>query len=562
MYTALIFISCFAVTFLHSGKAQAALYTDVSYQHWAYADIEFIAKHGVIRGFANGTFVPGADISRKDAAVMMTRALDLVNFEGEPIPLDDMHPTSPNFKEVMIALENDWLTLNENNFEPDAPLTRDEMSRMLAIAYSYEGKNTSKFTDIPQGNPYYPYIDAIAMYGVTTGYTDGTFRPKEKVTRAQFSAFISRVYQKPLAYEVKNAGQTVAVVQSVEAALEEVAYYDEGTIHPQSNKFVDYAQTIATADQTNLNSGVLIYNGVNEKNSFTPEFFNHYMKYTAADGSKKNMFDTFVFLGLRYNESANMFVDGEVNQSDYSDWDNYLKRTFSSTGAVYNLNQSAEQNDRVVDVYVAIPYPKRNGEIFTLDGRVQANNVYNRYDMVNWYITNVMTEFNRGRYKNLNFKGFYWLSETVRTVDDEVIISSISSVLENENKFFIYSPHATSTNFYKWQDYGFDAAFLQPNAFRTSTPNKEERLHRAFLNAQIYGTGITMEIDSYGAGHVDRGEGVEAFNMYMDFAKRYGLNEKGMMFYQGTNMVERMATIDHPVYKRWYEQLTSTFFNK
>ncbi|WP_186667811.1 DUF4855 domain-containing protein [Sporosarcina sp. BP05] len=564
---ALIFAMSFGfVLVLATGTALAATYKDVSHEYWAYEDIQFIAKHEVIRGFSDGSFKPGLAISRKDAAVMMGRAIDLADLESQPKPLKDMQPTSPNYQEVMIAIERGWLTLEEDNFNPDAPLTRDEMSRMIATAYSYEGKGLSSFKDVSNNDEYYPFIDAIAFQNVTTGYNDGTFRPNEVVTRAQFSAFLARVYQKPIAYEVKSAGQTVAIVSSVEDALDEVNYYEDGTIHPQSNKFVEYAQTIATDDKTNLNSGVLIYNGYNEVYSgfkkvddFTPQFFNPYMK-SKVDGADQEMFDTFVVLGLRYNEAGNQFVDVPTNDANYSDWDTYVKRTFANEGALNNLNESAKFNNRVVDVYVAIPYPKRNGDIIMLDGQEQPNTVYSRYDLASWYITNVLNGFKQADYKNLNFKGFYWLSETVRTVEDEVLISSLSSLMTKHEKFFIYSPHATSTNFHKWKDYGFDAAFLQPNAFRTSVLNKEERLHRAFLNAQIYGTGITIEIDSYGAGHVEEGRGVEEFKLYMNFAKRYGLDEKGMMFYQGTNMVERMATIDHPVYKSWYEQLTNTFF--
>lgn len=551
----------FTIVYLPSA-ANAATFKDVSYKYWAYDDINFITKHHVIRGYSDGYFRPGFEIKRKDAAVMMTRALDLVEPEGEQIELLDMNPNSPGYKEVIIALENDWLSLEEGNFNPSEPLTRDEMSKMLATAYSYEGQEKSTFTDVELDSEYYAYIDAIAFYGVTTGYNDKTFRPEEVVTRAQFSAFISRIYQKPVAYEVKSKGETVSVVPSVEKAIEEVALYEDGTIHPQSNKFVQYAQTIAAEDKTNLNSGVLIYNGHNEVKSFTPEFFNHYMTSTSkVDGTVHDMFDTFVILGLRYNKENHMFVDGPTNNANYTDWNNYIGRTFSSDGALVNLNESASANNRTVDVYVSIPYPKRVGDIVTLDGRELSNNVYSRYDLSKWYVEKVLNEFKKSNYSNLNFKGFYWLSETVRTVDDEIIISSISSLLKKHNKYFIYSPHATSTNFHKWRNYGFDAAFLQPNAFRASIKNKEERLHRAFLNAQIYGTGITMEIDSYGTvGQAV--EGVEAFDLYMDFAKRYGVDEKGMMFYQDINMVERMATFDHPIYKRWYEQLNETFFWK
>lgn len=556
------FAAFFYILVLNTGTAQAATYKDVTYEYWAYEDIQFISKHGVIKGFSDGEFKPGLGISRKNAAVMMTRALDLDEFKKTPVKLLDMKPTSPNYKEVMIALEKDWLSREDGKFNPNSPLTRDEMSKMLATAYAYEGRGRSLFTDVPADGAYYPYIDAIAFYDITTGYTDKTFRPKEIVTRAQFSAFLSRVYQKPIAYEVKSDSHTVAVVPSVEDALDVVANYEDGTIHPQSNKFVEYAQTIATADKTNLNSGVLIYNDVNEKKPFTPAFFNPYLSYRAEDGTMRDMFDTFIILGLRYNNNANQFTDTPLNHANYVDWEKYVNRTFSTEGVLQNLNTSARTNNRKVDVYVAIPYPKKKEPIITLDGDELANTVYSRYDLAKWYITEVLNKFDKADYANLNLKGFYWLSETVRTDEDGLLISSISGLLKGQDKFFIYSPHATSTNFYKWKDYGFDAAFLQPNAFRTSVPGKAERLHRAFLNAQIYGTGITMEIDSYGMGHVEEGRGVDEFTLYMDFAKRYGLDEKGMMFYQATNMVERMATIDHPVYKQWYEQLTSTFFNK
>src|SRR5690606_31287915 len=122
----------------------------------------------------------------------------------------------------------------------------------------------SSFVDVPYENPYYRFIDAIANEEVTTGYNDGTFRPEETVTRGQFSAFMYRVYQKPVAYEVRNGGELIAIIPNVDDAIELALYYPEGTVHPQSNKFVHYPQSIATADKTNLNSGVLIYNGFKE----------------------------------------------------------------------------------------------------------------------------------------------------------------------------------------------------------------------------------------------------------------------------------------------------------
>ncbi|MBD7909285.1 DUF4855 domain-containing protein [Sporosarcina gallistercoris] len=559
----LFMVSAVFSVFLFSNAklTQAALFKDVPHTYWAYEDIGFISSHGVVNGYTDGTFRAGEGITRKDAAIMMTRALDAPSVIRATVEVEDINPNSPGYSQIMTAVEKDWLSLYDNKFEPYALLTRDEMSKMIATAYDYKGKGRSLFSDVPETNVYYPYVDAIAYHEVTTGYKDGTFRPDVFVTRAQFSAFVARVYSKPVSYEVKSQGEVVATETSVEDALKIVDSYPKGTIHPKSNKFVEYAQTIGSSDKTGLNSGVLIYNGVKEKETFTPEFFNHYLTSDIGDGIRREMFDTFVILGLRYNTEGNMFTDSTSNHANYEDWQNYLDRTFSPDGAIHNLDSAARTNGRVVDAYISIPYPKRNESIISLDGKDLGTGLYPRYDLASWYVKETLKRFEREGYNNVKLKGFYWVSETVRTSEDEIIISSISSMLKPHKKYFIYSPHALSTNFHKWREYGFDGAFLQPNAFRTSIKDKENRLHQAFLNAQIYGTGITIEIDSYGLGQVASNEGVEAFNLYMDFAKRYGLDEKGMMFYQGVNMVERMNTIEHPVYKQWYNQLNTTFFN-
>lgn len=48
------------------------------------------------------------------------------------------------------------------------------------------------FTDVTPVNPFLPYIDQIAIAGITTGYPDGTFRPTAPVTREAMAAFLYR----------------------------------------------------------------------------------------------------------------------------------------------------------------------------------------------------------------------------------------------------------------------------------------------------------------------------------------------------------------------------------
>jgi hypothetical protein len=48
------------------------------------------------------------------------------------------------------------------------------------------------FSDVPESHIFYDYITGMCELGITTGYSDGTFRPGNNVTRGQMSAFIMR----------------------------------------------------------------------------------------------------------------------------------------------------------------------------------------------------------------------------------------------------------------------------------------------------------------------------------------------------------------------------------
>jgi hypothetical protein len=48
------------------------------------------------------------------------------------------------------------------------------------------------FSDVPESHNFYDYITGMCELGITTGYSDGTFRPGNNVTRGQMSAFVMR----------------------------------------------------------------------------------------------------------------------------------------------------------------------------------------------------------------------------------------------------------------------------------------------------------------------------------------------------------------------------------
>ena len=80
---------------------------------------------------------------------------------------------------------------------PDQPVTRAQMAKFLILALDEEGASTSgpsRFTDVPDDSWYRPYVERLAELEITVGYADGTFRPKEPVTRAQMALFLTRAF--------------------------------------------------------------------------------------------------------------------------------------------------------------------------------------------------------------------------------------------------------------------------------------------------------------------------------------------------------------------------------
>ena len=46
------------------------------------------------------------------------------------------------------------------------------------------------FSDVPESHPYHIQIETLSQLGIIAGYSDGTFRPSEPVTRQQFAKMV------------------------------------------------------------------------------------------------------------------------------------------------------------------------------------------------------------------------------------------------------------------------------------------------------------------------------------------------------------------------------------
>jgi hypothetical protein len=78
---------------------------------------------------------------------------------------------------------------------PDQPLLGKPDGWIIADGASYQFGDPPgcavNFTDVPVGSTFYPYIHCLACLGIINGYSDGTFKPNNLVTRGQLSKIVS-----------------------------------------------------------------------------------------------------------------------------------------------------------------------------------------------------------------------------------------------------------------------------------------------------------------------------------------------------------------------------------
>lgn len=176
-------------------------FIDVPTTHAFYADIEWVAAQGILRGWASGHFRPESTMKRYAMAAAMYRIAGEPHFVAPSVSeFTDVSTTHDFYKEIHWVkdrgLLNGW---NDGTFRPGADILRDQMAALLyraAGSPEYAAPAASPFTDVRPSHVFYQQICWMAAENISNGWTrsDGTkvFHPEWAADRGQVSAFIHR----------------------------------------------------------------------------------------------------------------------------------------------------------------------------------------------------------------------------------------------------------------------------------------------------------------------------------------------------------------------------------
>jgi spore germination protein YaaH len=169
-------------------------FSDVKNNYWAENAILDVSEKGWLTGVSPTSFAPESALTRAQGAVILVRALNLNQAANNTAPFSDI---KGHWAEsyIQTAFSNAIVEgMAPNHFEPEEPLTREQLSVMLARIFNLNAQaGETPFTDVTTDRWSHSAVLAMYQNGFIQGLTNDKFGVTEKTTRAQMATLMMRL---------------------------------------------------------------------------------------------------------------------------------------------------------------------------------------------------------------------------------------------------------------------------------------------------------------------------------------------------------------------------------
>lgn len=182
---------------LEDSKKEASredTFTDIG-GHWAENYINKIMEENIINGYPDGTFRPENEVTREEFASLLVRVFDLdknnqITFKDSLNRWSTEDISTAAYYQIIKGYD-------KNIFGPKDFITREQMAVMIDRALKLENEaNNIEFVDMDEVSTWAKdSIKKVLKEGLLEGYPDGTFRPKNNLTRAEAVKVISLIME-------------------------------------------------------------------------------------------------------------------------------------------------------------------------------------------------------------------------------------------------------------------------------------------------------------------------------------------------------------------------------
>ncbi|MGD9678891.1 MAG: S-layer homology domain-containing protein [Vulcanibacillus sp.] len=343
-------------------------FTDVKNTDWFYDTLNEIVDKNIIDGYPDGTFKPQENISRAEFTKVIVTALELDTVEGNAFVDTEEHWA----KDVInTAIENHIIDREEYgySYEPDEKINRIEMAKMVVRALGFDedaksrASETTKFSDnstIKDADK--GYVIIASENGIVNGYTNNTFQPNGKATRAEAAQMLVNA----LKYKVIRDARTEEGYVDT-SKLEQETFEEQGLSEEVKDKLTSINR--ATGEITYEPDKIIETDRSMLPIKFGDIIIENYYYLGYDDSILPEVYSVWWGLGGRYN----MFIiEGKTTQkiksSDYIaaflDKDNNIVEEMHNVIPCSNFSASDEGTQKVVNAYPNMP---------GTDERIEAN---------------------------------------------------------------------------------------------------------------------------------------------------------------------------------------------
>jgi len=217
-----VFMLCFIMlNYNIPTKAQEG-FSDVPPNHWAYEAIMDLVRRGILSGYPDGTFKPENPVKRSETAVILTKVFNLDLLKPERATYIDVTKTHWSYGYVEVIGKTKLMddSIENGRFRPEENLKRIEFvpisvkalgMKMFADVINEEEKTKTimVFSDASQV-PIWArgYLTIAIKAQIVSGYPDGTFKPRNNITRAEIASLIYNML-KPIEFDEQKKWSTV-----------------------------------------------------------------------------------------------------------------------------------------------------------------------------------------------------------------------------------------------------------------------------------------------------------------------------------------------------------------
>ncbi len=165
--------------------------------HWAEKDLLSWAEQGLIKGFKDGSFRPDAFITRAELMAIINRVFEFE--ETTEVSFRDLDVSNWASTDIQKGVKAGYITgYTDQTFRAQNNVSREEaaviISRLLGLNNAEQV--TNQFTDHGRIASWSKgAVGAVVAHGIVSVFDDGTFRPDDYLTRAEAVVMLQRAIQ-------------------------------------------------------------------------------------------------------------------------------------------------------------------------------------------------------------------------------------------------------------------------------------------------------------------------------------------------------------------------------